>query len=77
MFATGTQTLSGHKRTGLADFILWVMARHTNQVVTSLNIEVKGSEPDFPEKTGRIALEMLAEKVGPAITADFAKVIDR
>jgi hypothetical protein len=49
----------------------------TNQVVTSLNLEVKGREPDFPEKAGRIALETLAEKVGPAITADFVKVIDR
>ena len=49
----------------------------TNQVVTSLNLEVKGREPDFPEKAGRIALETLAEKVGPAITANFVKVIDR
>jgi hypothetical protein len=49
----------------------------TGRVVTSLNQEVKGKEPDFPEKAGRIALETLSEKIGTAITADFLKTLDK
>jgi hypothetical protein len=49
----------------------------TELVVGALNVEVKGREPDFPEKAGRIALETLAEKVGPAIAVEVVKAIDR